>query len=235
MKTNFKTYFATSAVFITLALPGELRSDYTPNFAEPPYTSGLTVIGIEGWENRLPSEGDNSETAIVENVSLNEDKTVIALENASLKNISFPPAYGELVTLTFSVAVDFHENVPKGRHLRIWTAGTLLGEIYYEANDEGGFGYRGVGDGRSGGIICVPFEDIAENSFYTFTIDIDASTQSYSISVTGLKADGSPLAYKAEGVEFLSPGKGTVEIKGIHLLTTSKLRAYFGSLAIETR
>lgn len=221
--------------FVTFSFIGLLRADFKPDFSAPPYVLNQTVLKVDGWEDRLPTEEDTTETARLAPVSWNQDKPAIVLERSSLKNISFPPAKSDRVSIAFSVAVDVLGQVQPGRQFRIFFTGAPIGEVYYDADPEQGFGYHGVNDGRTGGTVCIPSADVVNNSYYTFLFDLNAATQTYDISVTGKKADGTPLAFKAENIPFLSPLKGDLSVNGVHLLSGPWLNVYLGSLAIEAK
>lgn len=139
------------------------------------------------------------------------------------------------MTITFTLAWENPGRMLSGRQVRIWFAGPSLGEIYFQDGDDGGFGYRGEGDGGGGGIICVPKGDFVEGAFYTFTLEVDAGEQAYNISVVGPKSDGSQLAFKAERVEFFTPTSTGAEVKGVYILAPRRATAYIGSLSIETK
>ena len=218
-----------------LCLPALVRADYTPDFAAPPYVLEGTILGVDGWQNRIPTDKDTSDTARVVPVAWNQDKPAILLVKSNLANVAFPPAEGDRVSITFSLAVDAPGKVAPGRQFRIFFGTTPIGEIYYDAGDTQGFGYQGGGDGRSGGTICVPKEDIVDSSYYTFSLDINFADQTYDITVTGKKSDGTPLAFKAEAVPFLAPSKGTPGTKGVYVLSGSSLNVFLGSLAVAAK
>lgn len=229
---NIHPILATCAV---LCLSTPVRADYTPDFAAPPYVLEGTILGVDGWENRLPTENDTSDTARVVPVAWNENKPAILLVRSNLRNVAFPAAEGDRISITFSLAIDAPGKVAPGRQFRLFFGATPIGEIYYDAGDTQGFGYQGGGDGRSGGTICVRKEDIVDSSYYTFSLDINFADQTYDISVTGQKSDGKPLAFKAEAVPFLAPSKGTPGTKGVYLLSGSSLNVFLGSLSIVAK
>lgn len=218
-----------------LGFCGLARADFVTSFSAPPYVRDETVLGMDGWENRLPTEKDTTETARVESVPWGDGKPALVLREASLKNTSFPPVVGGRATITFTLAVQTTGTVLPGRQFRIFFGEVPIGEIYYQPGPEGGFGYAGEGDGRSGGIQAVPQSDLRENSFYTFTLEIDADQQTYQIAVTGEKSDGSPLAFKAENVAFLPPSKPNPKVNAIYILSGPLLDVFLGSLAIELK
>jgi len=217
-----------------VAFCGPSRADFRANFSAPPYVRDETVLGIDGWENRLPTDKDTRGTARVEAVPWGDGSPALVLRGASLKNL-FTPVAGGRTAITFSLAIQATGKVLPGRQFRIFFGGAPTGEVYYMPGPEGGFGYAGEGDGRSGGIICVPQSDILENSFYTFTLEIDMDQQTYHIAVTGEKADGSPLTFKVENVAFLSPGKPNPKVDGVYILSGQRLDVYLGSVAVELK
>lgn len=221
--------------FGILSLPSLVRADYTPDFAASPYVLDGTVLGVDGWDNRLPTDKDTAESAIIASVSWNKDKPAMALQRANLHNASFPPATGDRVSVAFSVAVEFSGELRKGRQFRIFFGGAPIGEVYFDPDVELGLGYHGGGDGRSGGKICVPNANLVDNSNYNFLFEINAADQTFNLSVTGKKSDGSPLAFTAEGVPFLSPSKGVLSVDRVSILSGPNLNVYLGSLAIETQ
>src|SRR6187200_2026664 len=91
-------------VFILAAVCGlwlgtpPLRADYTSDFNKPPYAANQSVIGRNGWDYRLPTTEDRSDTARVVVVRWNAYKPAMVLKGANLKNIIAPPA-GEKVTI----------------------------------------------------------------------------------------------------------------------------------------
>ena len=223
-----------AAVAVLTLFTSLARADFLADFGTPPYVLNESVLGIDGWENRLPTEIDTKETARVESVPWGDGKPALVLRGASLKNL-FPPLVGGRLSIMFTLAVQATGKVLPGRQFRIFFGGPPVGEISYVPGPEGGFGYAGEGDGRSGGILCVPQADIRENTFYTFTLEIDSDQQMYHIAVSGEKADGSPLAVKAENVAFLSPGKANPKVTAVYILSGKRLEVYLGSLALELK
>ncbi len=215
------------------------RADFTPDFGASPYGMDQTIIGADGWEPRLPTPTPNLDSARVIAVRWNQYKPAVMLRGANLKNVSFHPATGDKVEIRFSLAANFPEQGGLGgRQLRIWFGDAALGEIYFNQNpgDDGGLGYHGDGGGRTGGTICVPKAEVKINSYYDFTIKADMGKQTFSISVTGEKKDGTPLAYKADDVPFL-PGKNPPhpQINSITIMSGPRTAIYLGSLAIESK
>jgi len=220
---------------VVLCLPSLVLADYTPDFAAPPYVLEGTILGVDGWENRLPTEMDTSDTARVVPVAWNQGKPAILLVKSNLANVAFPAAEGDRISITFSLAIDAPGKVVSGRQFRIFFGTTPIGEIYYDAGETQGFGYQGGGDGRLGGTICVRNEDIVNNSYYLFALDINFADQTYDLSVTGQKSDGKPLAFKAEAVPFLAPNKAAPGTKGVYVISGSSLNVFLGSLAIVAK
>ena len=226
--------FPSITVLAFISLCGLVRANFLADFGESPYVQNESVLGIDGWENRLPTETDTRERALVESAPWGEGKPVLVLRGASIKK-GFPELVGGRVSITFTLAVQGVGPVLPGRQFRIFFEGAPIGEIYYEPGPDGGFGYAGGGDGRSGGILCVPQSEILENAFYTFTLEIDPDQQTFQIAVTGKKADGSCLDFIAENITFLSSGNTQPKVKAVHILTGKSIEVFLGSLTIELK
>jgi len=219
--------------FVAFTLPAVVRADFRSSFASPPYEAGKSVLGLDGWEDRVPNGRDSEGSARVEKLDWNEGKSVLMLRRANLKNDSFDPISGDVVSFSFDLAISSSALARSGRQFRIWVSGVPIGEIYYDSSESGGLGYGGDGDGKSGGTIIVPKSEMLENTLYTISLNIDKRQQRYDISVRGSEKNGP--TYKAEGVAFLPTSKAITAIKGVYILSGSGFDVYMGFLAIEEK
>lgn len=232
MKTPLSVF--AFAIF-TLSLLN-VRADFIPNFGAAPYAMDQTVIGVDGWEYRLPDREQNTpDMARVVQLANNGLKPGLELKNVNLRNVSFPPATGDKITVSFSLALEVPKGKPLGRSFRLWFGSVPLGEIYFEEGEAGGFGYGAENDGRTGGTLCIPQADVSDNNFYTFTLEIHSTQLTYDLTVTGEKADGSPLNFKATAVPFLGPMKKEAVVDSISIISSPRVNSFLGSLAIESK
>ncbi len=208
------------------------HADYVTAFSVPPYVLDRSVIGVDGWENRFPPKDDQpSYAARVVALRWNDGKPGLMLRGASLKRSSFEPMSGERQRISFQLAVNFAEGRSR-KLIRIIFNPAVFGEVFFDQGAEGGLGYLGDGGGTSGqGTIVLKRPEVKINSFYTFTFDLDFGKQTYDVSVTGEKKDGSPLAYKANGLAFQPSSARPMKVESLLILGTGCL----GSLCVESR
>lgn len=204
-------------------------ADYATTFSTPLYTVDQGVIGIDGWEYRLPTTTDDSHKARVVAVRWNGYKPAMMMKGANLKH-PVPLTKGGKVKITFELAVNFPETGGALKQFRIGFIGAPCGEIFMELGAEGGLGHQADGSGR-GGVVALKKADVKINSFYTFTVAVDYTKKTYDLTITGRKRDDSAFNYKVEGVAFESKAGG---ISMIYILSGGGLTAYLGSLAIQS-
>lgn len=207
-----------------------LHADYITDFSQPPYAARQTVIGRDGWDHRLPTTEDRSDTARIVPVRWNRDQPALILKGANLKN-AFASTKGQTVTITFDLALTFPDSGPAGKQFRLGFSGAPCGEIFMDLSPAGGLGYQADGSGR-GGVVALSKGEIKANSFYTFTVVIDYPKMTYDITITGRKKDDSPFHYQSEAVPFESKTKS---VTGLYLLTGGALTGYLKSLSIQSR
>lgn len=205
-----------------------LRADLSATFTVPPYQLDASVLGIEGWQSRLPGELAPDETARVRAVRWNREAPALILRRASIKN-AFPRTAGSRVQVTVKLAVTF----PEGGQLhqvRVGFGNAPFGELFFDAGADGGFGYGGPGNARTG-IIALPHDQVKLNSFYTYSILIDYDRQTYDLALTGTKRDGSALSYEAKGVGFTSK---TNFLDSVFLITGQSVITYVAELSARS-
>jgi hypothetical protein len=208
------------------------RADYVTTFSTSPYVMDESIVGIDGWESRFPPKDDQpSYAARVVALRWNGGKPGLMLRGASLKRMSFEPMSGEKQRVSFQLAVNFAEGRSR-KLIRIIFNPAVFGEVFFDQGAEGGLGYQGDGGGTPGqGTIVLKRSEVKVNSFYTFTFLLDFGKQSYDVSVTGEKKDGSPFAYKADGVAFPASKERPRGMNSLLLLGTG----YLGSLSVESK
>jgi hypothetical protein len=217
------------ASLLCLVAPA-LQADYTADFSSAPYTSNQTVLHRDGWDHRLPTSEDRSDTARVVPVRWNRYRSALVLKGANLKN-AIPPTTSPKVTIAFDLAVTFPDSGPKGKQFRLGFIGAPCGEIFMDIGPDGGLGYQANGSGQ-GGIVSLGKSDTKLNAFYTFVVTIDYSRMTYDIAITGTKRDDSPFHYEAKAIPFDSKTKS---VSGIYILSGSAMTAYLGSVSIESK
>ncbi|MCC7519169.1 MAG: hypothetical protein IT578_08295 [Verrucomicrobiae bacterium] len=229
-------FLITAGTAVVCLWGAKARGDYIANFRAPPYVLDASVIGVDGWEYRFPSRANRPlapyEARVVA-LRWDDEKPGLRLQGASLKRTSFGTLSSEKVQISFRLAVNFADAAPRrNKALRVIFWPETFGEIFFDDSMKGGLGYQGDGLGKPGqGTIVLPRAEIKTRSFYTFTLLLDFGKQTYDVAVTGVKKDGSPFAYKADGVEF-SPSKAPVnKIETLLLLGTG----YFDAFSVESR
>ncbi len=205
------------------------RADYGSTFTTPPYAIDQSVIGVAGWDYRLPTTEDHSEKARVVAVRWNGYQPAMMMKGANLKNV-IPPTTGGKVRVAFDLAVTFPDAGGTGKQFRLGFAGAPCGEIYMDLGAEGGLGYQADGSGR-GGVVALKKGEVKVNSFYHYAVLIDFPKMTYDITITGVKRDESPFSYKAEGVAFESRSKA---VTSIYILSGGSLTAYLASMEIKS-
>ncbi|MCG3150469.1 MAG: hypothetical protein PCFJNLEI_03955 [Verrucomicrobiae bacterium] len=223
-----------SLFFAMLAVAGmgpAVRADYVTTFSVPPYVLDESVVGIDGWENRFPAKDDKAAYAArVVALRWNDYKPGLMLRGGSLKRTNFGAKVGDKQKVTVQLAVNFAEG-RSGKALRVIFWPATFGEIFFDQGPGGGLGYQGDGTGTKGqGTIVVPKEVIRVNSFYTFTVLLDYSQQTYDITVTGVKKDGAPFRYSAAGVAFEPSKSKAAKIDSLLIVGTG----YLGALSVES-
>ncbi len=205
-----------------------VRADLAAKFSVPPYQLDASVLGVEGWESRLPGEPSPDQVASVREVRWNKYAPALILRRASIKNI-FPRTVGSRVQVTVRLAVTF----PEGGQLhqvRIGFGNAPFGEIFFDAGTNGGLGYGGPGDARTG-IIALPHDQVKLNSFYTYSILLDYDAMTYDLSLSGTKRDGSPLAYEAKALPFMSK---TNSLDSVFIITGQTVITYLTEISARS-
>jgi hypothetical protein len=210
-----------------------LHADYATTFSTPPYTVERTVIGTDGWDHRLPTTADVSDSARVVAVRWNGYQPALMLKGANLKNAA-PPTTSSKVTLTFDLAFTFPDKGGTGKQFRFGIAGSPAGEIFLDLIEGGGIGYAADGSGK-GGTVALPKAEVKVNSFYTFAVQIDFAAKTYDAIITGLKKDGSAFRHEAKGIAFEARGKGNSQGLGtIYIISGGALTVYLGRLEVRS-
>jgi hypothetical protein len=225
MNFRFLSLSATALVFCI----SDARADYVTTFATPPYTVDQSVIGLDGWEYRLPTKTDDAHKSRVVAVRWNDYKPAMMMKGVNLKN-SVPPTTGGKVKITFDLAVNFPEMGGALKQFRMGFIGAPCGEIFMDLAAEGGLGYQADGSGR-GGVVALKKSEIKINSFYSYSIAIDYTNLTYDVTITGLKKDDTVFKHKVEGVAFESKAKS---VSTIYILSGGALTAYLSSMAIKS-
>ena len=218
----------TAAALLLILCIAPACADYATTFSTPPYSVDQSVIGIDGWEYRLPTATDDSDKARVVAVRWNGYKPAMMMKGANLKH-PVPPTTGGKVKITFDLAVTFPDKGGALKQFRMGFTGAPCGEVFMDLGPEGGLGYQADGSGR-GGIVALKKAEVKINSFYQFTVAVDYTKLTYDLTITGVKKDGGAFNYKTSGVAFESKAKG---ISTIYILSGGGLTAYLGSLAIQ--
>lgn len=203
-----------------------LRADYTVPMTDPPFSMGKSVIGIEGWEHR--SDRANDDAVRLVKVRWDDYRPALFLYGASIKN-DFPKTHGTQVRVTLKVAFSFPMARINLQQFRLLIGGAPFPEIAFQANSDGGIGF-GDGTGRSMEIL-VPYKDVKSQSFYTITALIDFDKMTYDITITGVKADGSPLSIERKEIPF---NMATRALQGMSIITAKSVRVYISQLSIES-
>jgi hypothetical protein len=203
------------------------RSDYTCNVGAPPYAVDRSIIGIGGWEYRLPTTEDHTARSRVVAVRWNAYKPAIMLKGANLKN-TFPPTKSAQVIITFDVAFTFPDRGATGKQFRLGFMGAPMGEIFMDLGNEGGLGYQADGSGR-GGIVVLKKADMKVNSFYRFIVKVDYASMKYEVAITGHRKDGAPFHFTSGKAPFESRAKN---VSGLYLLSGASMTAYLGDVAV---
>lgn len=203
-------------------------ADYTVPLAEPPFKFGETIIGIEGWEHRLVADKENNDSARLEKLYWEDELPVFVFDGASVKN-DFPKTTGSQVRITLRVAFTFPEKPLALQQFRLLIGGAPFREIVFQGNEEGGIGF-GAGDARTMKVL-VPFHELKSQSFYTITILMDYDRASYDISITGTKADESPLTFEQKDIAIEGAPHA---LQNMAIITAKSIHSYVSQLTIES-
>ena len=209
-----------------------VRADYVTTFATPPYTVDQTVIGTDGWDHRLPTTEEVSDSARVVAVRWNGYKPALMLKGANLKNAA-PPTTGNKVTLTFDLAFTFPDRGGTGKQFRFGIGGSPAGEFFMDLSEGGGLGYAADGSGK-GGTVALPKAEVKVNSYYTFVVQIDFSAKTYDAVITGQKKDSNPFRHEARNIAFEPKGKSQ-GLGTIYIISGSAMTAYLGNVEMRSK
>jgi len=212
-----------ASVLLTLA---SARADYTTHFTSPPYVLDQTILGTDGWNDRILTETSKPDTMRVVAVRWNAYKQALVMKGANLKH-PFEPTKGEKVKIIFDLAFTFPDKGLR-KTFRIGFIGAPCGEFFMDAGPDGGLGFQADGSGR-GGVVAVKKAELKTNAFYTFVVAIDYAKLTYDLSITGEKKDGTPFQYKADGVPFESKAKS---VSSLYIIAGNEVTAYLGSLQV---
>lgn len=213
----------TLAASLVLACPAQ--ADLAGAFTVPPFKLNESIVGIEGWELRLPRPEDDGFSARMIAVRWDEGKPALLIDGVSLTK-SFPPVTGSKVKVTIILALTF-PRVVKLRPFRI-SIGAPFREFVLDA--KGGLGF-GDGTGQSAAETIVPLDQLKPNSYYTISILVDNDAFTYDLDVTGQKLDGTPLSYQKKGVAFDSKNSF---LKSVYIISSNSVRVYMKELSIES-
>jgi hypothetical protein len=217
-----KSLFFLSLLFSAVAS----RADYTTHFSSPPYVLDQTILGTDGWNDRLLSVKGDPDSMRVVAVRWNAYKQALMMKGANLK-ATFEPTKGDKAKIIFDLAFTF----PDRGHLkpfRIGFGGAPCGEFFLDAGPEGGLGFQADGSGR-GGVVALKKSELKINSFYTFVVTLDYARLTYDLSITGQKKDDSPFQHKVEGVAFESKTKS---VGFLYVIADRAVTAYLGSVQV---
>lgn len=223
---NFPAWALAGAFLLSVAA---LRADLAGTFTVPPYQLDSSVLGIEGWTSRLADAPTPDETARVRAVRWNQEVPALILRGASIKNV-FPRTIGTRVQVTVRLALAFPLEGGHLHQMRIGFSGAPFGEIFFDAGANGGLGYGGPGDGRTG-IIALPHDQVKMNSFYTYSILVDYDARTYDLSLQGQKRDGSPLDYEAKAVPFTAKAPF---LDSLFIITGQTMIVYIAELSAKS-
>lgn len=202
----------------------DLPEGFTTVFASPSFKLGETVVGIDGWEPVADTK-TRPEMARIEPL-LNGSQTGLLLLSYGLdKHLS-----EKLTGLVRMTAVFNFSNFGSGQLLLKPMFLTSVGYIT--------FGYRGrsnAPDSEPSGFFfeaptsvensemrkecLVKREDLIEGQPYTVTLDVDCDARLFTISVTGKKADSSPLQVKVADISYESQYLAPAMINGIRIIS----------------
>jgi len=224
----FLSFRSAAALMLGLSITAA-RADYATTFTTPPYTVDQSVIGVDGWEYRLPPTTEDSHKARVVAVRWNDYQPAMMMKGANLKR-PVPQTTGGKVRITFDLAVNFSETGGSLKQFRVGFVGAPCGEIFMDLSGEGGLGYQADGSGR-GGVVALKKAEVKINSFYKFTVVVDYTKMTYDLTITGVRKDDTAFHHKAEGQPFETKAKG---VSMIYILSGGALTAYLGSLSIQS-
>jgi hypothetical protein len=217
--------FVAALTFIFIAAAA--HADYVCKLDSSPYAVDRSIIGIGGWEYRLPTTEDHSDRSRVVDLRWNEYNPALMLKGANLKN-TFAPTKSAQVIITFDVAFTFPDHGATGKQFRLGFMGAPMGEIFMDLGSEGGLGYQADGSGR-GGMVVLKKADMKVNSFYRFIVKVDYASMKYEVAITGHRKDGVPFHFKSGKAPFES--KAT-SVSGLYLLSGAGMTAYLGGIAV---
>jgi hypothetical protein len=212
----------------TVVLTAGAHADYSTTFNVPPYQLDATILGIEGWEPRMPGGTDQGLSARVCPIRWNKSVPALVLRKASIKN-AFPKTEGQHVKVTVKVALAFPRPGAQLQQFRLGISGAPFGEIVFDAGPEGGLGF-GDGGGRKTKVV-LPRDEVKMNSFYTFSILVDYDAMTYDVNVTGIKYDGTPFLHETKGLPIETTRKS---MDSMLILTGAQINAYVGEISIQS-
>lgn len=206
MKTNLSSLALGLALSFSLTVAS--YADYHTTFQTPePYTLNSTILGHDGW---VKSDGTSSASAHAKVVQAPWDsqggsnalrlwRETTDTTSIRLKHDLAEPFEGE-VTVTVGMAFNFPNT--SGRTLFGFVDGANgRSPIVFGFSNSvtGGLFYRGSHDWDE--VIFLPRDQVRLNSVYTFTLSINVATETFDLSVSGLKADGTEYFFSQSNLK----------------------------------
>lgn len=203
------------------------HADYAAPFTAPPFKLNEPIIGIEGWEPRLPGPASSSARLIA--VRWDGGAPAVLLDGASLKN-DFPKTTGQKIQVRIQIAITFPDAAPKLQQIRFGFPGSLFREIVFEGSPGAGLGF-GNGTGR-GTQVLVPFEQLKPNTYYTIVVTIDNASSTCEARITGLGRDGAALDVTAKDLAFDT--KAASALSSVFIISSPAVRAYLKEFSVTS-
>lgn len=189
---------------------------FTTEFSSPPFQEGKSVLGIDGWVAVTQAKGETTGTAILAPLAEGGGKTGLLLQSSEIEKrltgglpgrvrvtavfnfsdfspgrlIIAPIMGGEMGIFSFGYQAEANESNPKKTGF-FYSAQTIGEDLFNETPPP---------PRRH---MLVPRSDLIKGQSYTVTADINFQGQSALLSVTGQKADGTPLQVSETEVSFM--------------------------------
>lgn len=214
----------TFGLFSSQAGAQEAEDGFTTIFSCPPFKEGETVLGIEGWKAANGEAEQNPETVTVESLTNGKGKTGLMLRSYGIDKIISEKLVGQVrVTAVFNFS-DFGRGrlmvAPfMGGRIDVISFG-YLGDTRLSTPEKFGIAYEvrsSNDDSAPMWKVLVPISELREGQPYTVTADIDFESETFSVSVTGTKADGTALQVSESGISFMGQWKAS-SLNGLRIL-----------------
>ena len=124
------------AVFFPLA---SALADYGTHFTSPPYVLDQTILGTDGWNDRVLTPTSNPDSMRVVAVRWNAYKQALMMKGANLKR-PFEPTSGDKVKIIFDLAFTLPDRGLR-KTFRLGFTGAPCGEFFMDAGPDGGLGF----------------------------------------------------------------------------------------------